>query len=187
MGLEKDQEITIGLTLSSFLIAVAVAFLSLMALQDVGASNSHNELFGVIGLFSLLTSALIIDSILDHANFNFLRRIRFLNGGYTLFCLLVAGINAGIIYFYRFQEGIQLFTPSSPITTISMIFTLAFTFLKLMTKDDKHTFAPALLLTYSLAFFGKDQFFTLSNGGLLVMSILFFPVLLIIDKIASDV
>ena len=149
MTLNEELERSIGITLGGFLIAVASICISIMASNSNGAATINNEVFGALGLASLLTSAFMIDAILDKAGCGIAYRFKdLLNGGYTLFCLIISGLSAGIILLYHSQEGGVTNTTFIIIALSSNVI-----FLKLMMDERDHVLGPILFLLYLLAFF----------------------------------
>ena len=173
-GLEKS----IGTTLSGFLVAVSAACLTIMLDNSGNDPIFKNEVFGALGLFSLLTSALMIDSILDRANSDFWSRLfRVLNGGYALFSVVMAGISAGIIYLYRVQEG-----TITVWTLLLIVLSSASLFLKLMRDDKDHTLGPLLFVSYLAAFFAKGGMISIFGQVLLIYT----PSLILLRRVGRN-
>ncbi|MDX8396722.1 MAG: hypothetical protein R8K49_00205 [Mariprofundaceae bacterium] len=148
MPISVETERNLGTTLGGFLIAVSSICLSIMASYNDGPATYNNEVFGVLGLTSLLTAALMIDSILDKAGCKFEYRLKqLLNGGYCLFCLVLAGISSSIIILYHEQEGTL-----TMVTWCLAIGSSLAMFFKLMMDDSDHVLFPILLVLYVAAF-----------------------------------
>lgn len=143
---KDESETTIGITVSTLLVTISVACLPIMTVQQEDLPLPR-EVFGVLGLFSLLTAALTIDSILDDRGYKFgYRLLSLFNGGYTLFCLAISGINVGTVWLYRTQI-VKESPLSYPLIVLSALSTLVI-FFKLMSDDEDHMFGPLLPILY---------------------------------------
>jgi hypothetical protein len=155
MTLDVELERSIGTTLAAILVAVASFCLSVMALQSNGANTLINDIFGILGLVSMLTSALIIDSILDNAGCTFMYRLKkLMNGGYLLFCLVMAAMSFAILLVYHLQET-QIKSLQLSKSYLYLLFGASSValFLKLMRDEKDNLSAPALVVLYVLSFY----------------------------------
>jgi hypothetical protein len=126
-----------------------------MALQSNGANTLINDIFGILGLVSMLTSALIIDSILDNAGCTFMYRLKkLMNGGYLLFCLVMAAMSFAILLVYHLQET-QIKSLQLSKSYLYLLFGASSValFLKLMRDEKDNLSAPALVVLYVLSFY----------------------------------
>lgn len=153
MPLDDPSERSIGTALAAILVAIAIFCLSVMALEKNSSTSPINDIFGILGLLSMLSSALIIDAMLDKANLDFCYRFkRLLNGGYFLFCIVMAGISFSILLIYQMQER-QAFSFQWSKTYILFGASSIALFLKLMCDDKDHLSAPSLAILYFLLFY----------------------------------
>ncbi len=151
MSLTANDERSIATTIAAILIAVATFSLTIMALEKNAPSSVSNEIFGFLGLGALLSSALIIDSILDKANCSPMYRFKdLMNGGYFLFCLVMAGMSFGILFLYNHQE-LSIPHPGWQNIYWFYIISSTFLFLKLMLDDRDHLFGPLLGGSYVMS------------------------------------
>jgi len=103
-GLEKS----LAGIIPPILTALSAFFLSVMLqMQQPGNSpdrNPANGLVCILGLFSLLTAALIIDGLLDKEELDWRKRCDLVKGGYVLFCFVVSALNLSTLVLYSMGE-----------------------------------------------------------------------------------
>ena len=181
-SLQDPSEEVIGTTLSGFLVAISAACLTLMVSDSMG--SVEKGVFCALGQFSLLTSALMIDSILDRADIEFWHRLlRVLNGGYALFSLIVTGISAFILYLYRVDGGGGLSYEASFLIGLS---SLAI-FFKLMRSDADHELGPLLFVSYLAAVLTMGNMLPMSGLREILLYIVLFFFLRKIGQILFDI
>lgn len=150
MSLSDSAETSMAMTLAAILIAVATFCLTIMSIQTDAKLSVSNEIFGFLGLGALLASALSIDSVLDKAGCGFNYRLtKLMNGGYSLFCIVISGMSFAILFLYHSQES-----TCGTLWCFSFIcyfFSSVFLFLKLMLDDKDHLFGPLLVITYIIS------------------------------------
>jgi len=148
VSLSRVEEKNLATTLAAILIAVATFSLTIMGIASDATTSISNEIFGLLGLSSLLTSALIIDSILDKAQCSPKYRLtELMNGGYVLFSIIMAGMSFGIFFIYLHQEAPEIVRGFSYLY-ISYAVSSFCLFTKLMWDASDRIFAFLLALSY---------------------------------------
>jgi hypothetical protein len=102
---QEALEQTTAMTLSRILVTVAAICLAAVGLDKSPGQSIVDTFFGVLGLVALISAALIVDSILDNAEFNVKDRFRLMKGGYFVFCLVVSAMSFGILLLYHTNRG----------------------------------------------------------------------------------
>ncbi|MEM6255316.1 MAG: hypothetical protein AAF821_20575 [Cyanobacteria bacterium P01_D01_bin.156] len=134
------------LALATLLVTVAAISIPSLA---IFASNCHtfvNDLFLLVGLFSIYGASRIIDQVLDDKNVS--RKVRFglFGGGYPIFCVVMSLISCGLLFFYPVQE---------------CLFSSKMNLIQARLASDISTFSPWLRTLYSLV--GVSTFFKLMS------------------------
>lgn len=132
MNEDKELERHVALTVSAILIAIAAFSLPIMVLNQNAKNTLSNEMFGLIGLFSIVTSSLLIDSLFDENEYTFINRLKMMNGGYTLFAIVISIICTSLFIIYNLQEENRITWHYVPFVCAGVT-----TFGKIMSHDKK--------------------------------------------------
>ncbi len=91
---QNDLQASTSLTLASLLATIAAICISVLTATLVKVEAQITSLlFGVVGFVSIVTAALLVDWVLDDCyKIETLERVKYLNGGYFFFSLVMATI-----------------------------------------------------------------------------------------------
>ncbi|CAK2847011.1 MFS transporter [Vibrio crassostreae] len=144
----QDAQVNIAIAIAALLVTTSAVTLPL--LQSVTSSDAHwylNDLFWAVGVGSIITSALLIDWVLDRAQIDFSHRLTLMGGGYLAFALLISLICLAVsAQFMKVQELDSLST------LVCFIMGSGSIFGKVMTQDDHDTAIYSFLVFYGLGY-----------------------------------
>jgi hypothetical protein len=142
----------LAMTLSPILIAVAVFCLTVMGLEQSPQQSIIDEIFGVLGLVSLFSAALSIDSILDDYELGVWDRFRLMKGGYFAFTLVVGAMSASILLLY-YAKAHALSQVGWSNSFIPFVLTGLFIVCKLMSHKDNEAFTVGIIAAIGASIF----------------------------------
>lgn len=134
-------------TVPPILVAVAIFSLTVMALEQTPKHTFVDEIFGLLGLFSLFSSAWIIDHMLDEIKLKVIERFKLIGGGYFLFCIVIAAMSTGtLLLYYVKKTGLE--TVSWNNAFLPFLLTGMFIILKLMSHRDRQVWSLCIMLAF---------------------------------------
>jgi len=147
---EKDiesLESTLTGPLSAALITIAIFSLSVMSFVPDPAKSLIDEVFGILGLVSLISAALILDAELDKRELTFRDRRKLYSSGYIVFCGSIGGMSSAILFFYADVNR----TGPFPICTLIGVILFGFCIGgRLMTKSYNNCWLVGMLAAFVL-------------------------------------
>ncbi|WP_010384266.1 hypothetical protein [Pseudoalteromonas rubra] len=144
--------VNIAIAMAALLVTTSAVTLPMMA--SVTSSNHKylNDIFWLVGLGSIVTSALLIDWVLDKAKFNFKRRLGLMGGGYVVFALLVSLISVAVTAQFFVLEVGEKSTSVFSFPFLVFLFGGLSIFIKVMTEDDHYLASGGILLFFSISY-----------------------------------
>ena len=149
----EPAQVNIAIAMAALLVTASAVTLPMMA-SVTGLNHQYlNDIFWLVGLGSIVTSALLIDWVLDRSNINFKQRLTLMGGGYLAFALLISFISVAVTaQFFALQMG-----PEVKTTIFSIPFLLFFiggmsVFFKVMTEDDHSVALFGILISFTLSY-----------------------------------
>ena len=100
-----DFTVSLAEAMAPMLLAVAVFSLTLLRQTSNPTRTYTDEIFAVLSGVCLFGSATSADAAMDRYHLNIWKRIRFLNGGYLLFCLAIGTLTFAVPVLYAETEG----------------------------------------------------------------------------------
>jgi hypothetical protein len=144
---KQELEARLATTISPILVAVAVFCLTVMAIEASPRQTFVDEIFGILGLLSLFSAALIVDSLLDEQKIKFVERLMLMSTGYFIFSFIVGAMSTSILllYYVKNHSGTQDTWDNS---FFPFILTGIFIVLKLMSHEDRHIWLIGMMFAF---------------------------------------
>jgi hypothetical protein len=100
-----ELKLPLATAMAPMLLAVATFALTLLVQTKNPRATITDELFALLSAACLLGSATIADSAMDSCGASGSERLKFLGGGYLLFCIAIGAISTVIPIVYLEQAG----------------------------------------------------------------------------------
>ncbi|ELR64459.1 hypothetical protein C942_02483 [Photobacterium marinum] len=147
----ESVQVNIAIAMAALLVTASAVTLPMMASVTQQSHQYLNDIFWLVGLGSIVTSALLIDWVLDKSHINFKQRLTLMGGGYLAFALLISFISIAVTAQFFALEMDKIETTIFSIPFLCFFIGGISVFFKVMTEDD-----------HSLALFGILSSFGLS-------------------------
>lgn len=144
----ESAQVNIAIAMAALLVTTSAITLPMMASVTKLNHQYLNDIFWLVGLGSIVTSALLIDWVLDRSHIDFKQRLTLMGGGYLAFALLISFISIAVTaQFFALEMGKK----DTTIFSIPFIFFLiggGSIFFKVMTEDDHSLALLAIVLSF---------------------------------------
>lgn len=178
---ESSISVALGIGMAAILITTSAITLPLM---QSGGDRYLNDVMWGVGIGSVISSALLIDGLLDEAKIDFCKRIKFIGGAYKYFAALIAFICFAVTYLFHTSQNLMTDITDAPIVFAG--FGAFWVCWKLMTKDLLDFLSVLNIAFFFLAAWGTSVFYPSMDWRYVCCFILFTVLLTIILRLLSQ-
>ncbi|HCE4792117.1 TPA: hypothetical protein NKQ44_004691 [Vibrio parahaemolyticus] len=148
----KQAQINIAISLAALLVTASAITLPMMSAVTNVAHPYLNDIFWFVGVGAVITSALLIDWVLDESKLNFQARLHLMGKGYLAFAILISLISFAVTaQFYTLEYGEQHTSIFS--TPFAFFFFASLSvFAKVMTEDDQGMYIWGIGIFYAISY-----------------------------------
>lgn len=145
-------QVNIAVSMAALLVTASAITLPMMSTVTNPNHPYLNDIFWFVGVGSVITSALLLDWVLDESQLSFKNRMHLMGKGYFAFSILISIISFAVTtQFYTLEHQDKITTIFS-IPMLCFLLSSIFVFIKVMTLDERNIWIYLIIIFYATSY-----------------------------------